>query len=143
MKLREKVISGTLCVSLSVALLTGMPFNTNSDSVKASAESTTLFGNGYEEATGINVQYHTQDEIRSYAKASNVTLEDALSFAEEPGTEKPYSLGKLSDETLQSAIKILNQVRYIAGIQDNVELSDEYSQLAQAGSLANYINGKL
>ena len=143
MKLREKVISGTLCVSLSVALLTGMPFNTNSGSVKASAESTTLSGNGYEEATGINVQYHTQDEIRSYAKASNVTLEDALSFAEEPGTEKPYSLGKLSDETLQSAIKILNQVRYIAGIQDNVELSDEYSQLAQAGSLANYINGKL
>lgn len=143
MRLREKVISGTLCVSLSAALLTSLPFNTNNDSIKARAESTTQSDNGYEEASGVNVQYHTQDEIRDYAKASNVTLEDALAFAEEPGTEKPYSLGKLSDETLQSAIKMLNQVRYIAGIQDNVELSDEYSQLAQAGSLANYINKKL
>lgn len=143
MKLKEKVISGTLCVSLSAALLTGFPFNTINDSIKARAESTTQPDNGYEEAAGVNVQYHTQDEIRNYAKASNVTLEDALSFAEEPGTEKPYSPGKLSDETLQSAIKMLNQVRYIAGIQDNVELSDEYSQLAQAGSLANYINNEL
>ncbi len=143
MKLRKKVISGALCVSLSATLLTGLPFNTDNDSIKARAESTKQSDNGYEEATGVNVQYHTQDEIRDYAKASNVALEDALSFAEEPGTEKPYSLGKLSDETLQSAIKMLNQVRYIAGIQDNVVLSDEYSQLAQAGSLANYINKEL
>ena len=143
MKLREKVISGALCVSLSATLLTGLSFNTGNDSIKARAESTTQSDNGYEEATGVNIQYHTQDEIRDYAKASSVQLEDALSFAEEPGTEKPYSLGKLSDETLQSAIKMLNQVRYIAGIQDNVVLSDEYSQLAQAGSLANYINKKL
>lgn len=143
MKLRKKIIPGTLCVSLSAALLTGVPFSTPYGSIAAKAESTALADNGYEKATGVNVQYHTQDEIRNYAKASNVTLEDALSFAEEPGTEEPYSLGKLSDKTLQSAIKMLNQVRYIAGIQDNVELSDEYSQLAQAGSLANYINKKL
>lgn len=143
MKLKEKIISCTLCVSLSSALLTNIAFNTSNDSMKAKAESAVSTDNGYEEATGVNVQYHTQDEIRSYAKASNVTLEDALSFAEEPVTEKPYSLGKLSNETLQSALKMLNQIRYIAGISDNVTLSDEYSQLVQAGALANYINNQL
>lgn len=143
MKLKEKVISGTLCVSLSAALLSGMPFNISNDSMKAKAESAVSADNGYEEATGVNVQYHTQDEIRNYAKASNVTLEDALSFSEEPVIEKPYSPGKLSDETLQSAIKMLNQVRYIAGISDNVTLSDEYNSLVQAGALANYINNQL
>lgn len=98
---------------------------------------------GYEKPSGINVKYHTQEEIRNYARTSGVSLKDALEFDEEPVTESPYSLGKLSDTTLQSALKMLNQVRYIAGISDNVELSDEYNNLCQAASLVNYANNKL
>lgn len=98
---------------------------------------------GYEKPSGINVRYHTQEEIRAYARKSNVSLNDALEFAEEPVIQSPYSLGKLSDRTLQSALKMLNQVRYIAGISDNVELSDEYNTLCQAGVLANYANAQL
>lgn len=98
---------------------------------------------GYEKPSGINVAYHTQEEIKNYARNSNVSLEDALEFEEEPVTKSPYSLGKLSGKTLQSALKMLNQVRYIAGISDNVELSDEYNTLCQAGALANYANNEL
>ena len=38
---------------------------------------------------------------------------------------------------------MLNQVRYIAGISDNVELSDEYNTFCQAGALSNYVNNEL
>lgn len=98
---------------------------------------------GYESSSGINVKYHTQEEICNYVKNSKVSINDALKFDEEPITESPYSLGKLSDETLQSALKMLNQVRYIAGISDNVELSEQYNTLCQAGALANYANNTL
>lgn len=95
------------------------------------------------QATGVNVQYHTQEEIREYVKNNGAAIEDALTFAETPLTEAPYALGKLSDVTLNSAISTLNQIRYIAGISDNVQLSDEYTELAQAAALANYANKQL
>ena len=98
---------------------------------------------GYEKPSGINVKYHTQEEIRNYIKNNNTSLNDALKFDEEPVTKNPYSLGKISDKTLDSAIKTLNQVRYIAGISDNVKLSDEYNTLCQAGALTNYANDEL
>ncbi len=139
----RKIISGILSMSLSVTLLVGIPFNINGNGRKAKAESMVNTDTSYEEAVGVNVTYHTQEEIRNYVKNSGVSLNDPLEFSEEPVTTKPYSLGKLSDKTLQSALKMLNQVRYIAGIADNVELSDEYNTLCQAGSLVNYINDEL
>ena len=92
---------------------------------------------------GINVAYHTQDEIRTYIANNGATINDALKFSENPATTKPYSLGKLSDKTLHSALAMLNQVRYIAGISDQVQLDNSYNQLAQAASLANYLNDTL
>ena len=50
-------------------------------------------------ADGVSVAYRTQDEIREYAKRTGVTLDDDLEFEEEPLTEAPYSLGKLSGST--------------------------------------------
>ena len=143
MKLTRKVISGMLSVSLSVTLLTGIPYNVNNNGIKAKAESVAQTDTSYEEAIGINVEYHTQEEIRNYALNSSVSLNDKLEFSEEPVTQSPYSLGKLSDNTLQSALKMLNQIRYIAGISDNVELSDEYNTLCQAAAVANYANDSL
>lgn len=143
MKLTKKVISGMLSASLSVTLLTGIPYNVNNNGIKAKAESVAQTDTGYEEAICINVEYHTQEEIRNYALNSSVSLNDKLEFSEEPVTQSPYSLGKLSDNTLQSALKMLNQIRYIAGISDNVELSDEYNTLCQAAAVANYANDSL
>lgn len=94
-------------------------------------------------ATGIKVAYHTQDEIRDYVAENGATLNDALTFSEEPGITEPYSLGKLSDETQSSAINMLNQMRYIAGIPYQVGHSDEYEELVQAAALSNYLNDEL
>lgn len=96
-----------------------------------------------DKATGVNVAYRTQREIRDYAKKSGVSLKDALTFAENPITAEPYALGKLSDKTLKSAADMLNQIRYIAGISDGVKLSDSYNELAQAAALSNYANNDL
>ncbi len=96
-----------------------------------------------DKATGVNIAYRSQKEIRDYAKKSGVSLKDALTFAENPITAEPYALGKLSDKTLKSAADMLNQIRYIAGIPDGVELSDSYNELAQAAALSNYANNDL
>ena len=56
---------------------------------------------------------------------------------------KPYSLGRLSEGTLESALKLLNQMRYIAGIPYDVKLSDRYNELAQAASVVSLANGDI
>lgn len=68
------------------------------------------------EAQGINVAYHTQDEIRAFCAENAAGLNDALTFAENPVVSGDYSAGKLSDKTLNSAYHMFNQVRYIAGV---------------------------
>lgn len=94
-------------------------------------------------STGLNVDYHTQDEIKAYIAQSGAGVDDALTFETEPQTEAPFAPGKLSEETLQSSIKMLNQIRYIAGIPYNVTIDGSYTELAQAAALANYANHKL
>lgn len=94
-------------------------------------------------AKGINVDYHTQEEIRNFCNENGVTLRDALTYAQEPVVSGDYSAGKLSDETLDSAVKMLNCVRYIAGISYNVKVTDSYNSLAQTATLVNYVNNRL
>lgn len=94
-------------------------------------------------AKGINVAYHTQEEIRNFCNENGVTLRDALTYAQEPVVSGDYSAGKLSDETLDSAVKMLNCVRYIAGISYNVKVTDSYNSLAQTATLVNYVNNIL
>ncbi|MBU5479306.1 PT domain-containing protein [Eubacterium sp. MSJ-13] len=94
-------------------------------------------------AQGINVIYHTQEEIKNFCNASGVTVNDKLTYAEEPVVSGSYSAGKLSDETLNSAVKMLNCVRYIAGISSDVQLNDDYNSMTQAAALVDYVNGKL
>ena len=60
------------------------------------------------EAQGINVAYHTQDEIRAFCAENAAGLNDALTFAENPVVSGDYSAGKLSDKTLNSAINMFN-----------------------------------
>lgn len=95
------------------------------------------------EASGVNVAYHTQDEIRAYIESSGAGLTDAVTFRENPVTEVPFGLGSLSEDTLNSALRMLNQIRYIAGIPYDVALDDSYNQQAQAAALANYVNNEL
>lgn len=92
---------------------------------------------------GLSVEYHSPEDIRNYI-ANYGTEEDAdVVYDERPMDTKPYSLGKLSKGTLESALKLLNQMRYIAGIPYDVELSGRYNELAQAASVVSLANGDI
>ena len=94
-------------------------------------------------ATGLNVTYHTQQEILDRMNSDAAVTGAGLSFSENPVTASPYAPGTLSQETLNGAVTMLNQIRFIAGLQDNVALDDSYNQMTQAASLVNYVNNVL
>ena len=94
-------------------------------------------------AAGLQVEKHTQEEIKEFIKQSGATTADKVTYAENPVAEAPYKAGKLSDETQASAIAMLNQIRYIAGLSYDVALDESYAVCSQAVALVNYVNGKL
>lgn len=143
----KKVKQGLAAALAAALVLQGapMPVQAAQDAGAAVQGETVPGGKGaaQKEASGVNVAYHTQDEIKAYVKDSGAGISDAVTFQENPVTEAPFGLGKLSNETLDSAVKMLNQIRYIAGIPYDVALDDSYNEKAQAASLANYVNDEL
>ena len=90
---------------------------------------------------GINVDYHSQEEIKAYADTYGFYGE--ATYTQQPVRMAPYSPGQLSNETQQGALETLNFMRYIAGIPYNVQLDSEYINMAQAGCLVNAVNGSM
>ena len=93
--------------------------------------------------TGTPVTAHTKQEIRSFIKKNKVSTNAKVKYKKKPRTKSPYRAGNLSNATKKSAIKMLNNIRYIAGLNANVTLKDSYGKLAQAASLVNAANGQL
>lgn len=94
------------------------------------------------ESKGVNVDYHTKEEILKYLEENGVDLNADTEYSVEASNKEPYAPGQLTDASLQSALKTLNAIRYIAGL-DPVELNDEYNKLAQAAALVNSANDEL
>ena len=78
-----------------------------------------------EETQGLDVEKHTKQEIYNYVQQKNMNLDFDTQYSEQPSTTQPYAPGKLTDETLNSALDTLNLMRYIAGISD-VKLSNRF-----------------
>ena len=62
-------------------------------------------------------------------------------YASNPSTQPPYAAGRLSNTSLNNALNLVNFIRYVAGISDNVTLSEGKIEQAQAGALVNSVNG--
>ncbi len=136
--MRKKILAALLlAAALVVAPSAGLPAAT----VIAAADA--------QQAVGLGVAYHTQQEILDRMKKDGLNTSDTVSqsegmtYGETPVTTAPYAAGSLSQDTLNKALAMLNQIRYIAGLQDNVTLSDEYNGLTQAAALVNYVNRDL
>ncbi len=119
---------------MSALLLAGLVLTSTAAPVRAA---------GTSNAAGLSVAYHTQEEILARMKSDGLSLSDPFTYGEAPVTEGNYAPGSLSQDTLDKALKMLNQVRYIAGLSDNVTLSDEYNQKTQAASLVMFLNNEL
>ena len=81
--------------------------------------------------------------LASYSDSGLPLNNYTVSYRINPQTSSPFIAGALSDEELTCALNTVKTIRYIAGISDDVYLSDEYNSLAQASSLVNYVNNKL
>lgn len=91
----------------------------------------------------VPVAKRTPKQIKAYLKKNKISASGKTTYAKKPKTKSPYSAGKLSASTLKSALKTLNAVRYIAGLNADVKLNNNYVKLAQAASLVNAVNGVL
>ena len=91
----------------------------------------------------LTVQSHTPQEIIDYVNAVGVDMNAPVEFSVVPEVSGSYAPGKLADQTLDQALKMVNTIRYIAGLPGQVTLSQEYCELCQAGALVNYANGQL
>ncbi len=136
--MRKKILTALL---LAAALVVAPPAGLPAATVIAAEDS--------QQAVGLGVAYHTQQEILDRMKKDGLNTSDTFSqpdgmtYGETPVTTAPYAAGSLSQDTLNKALAMLNQIRYIAGLQDNVTLSDEYNGLTQAAALVNYVNKDL
>lgn len=93
---------------------------------------------------GLNVESHSQDEIREYMEQVYADTDFAVKFKDKPIIEgSAYSAGTLSQETLQGALSMLNGLRFIAGVPATVRLDEKYNVLCQAGALINCVNQEM
>lgn len=91
------------------------------------------------DAVGIGVTYHTQQEIRDYMAKKGAKESDPVTYSTTPVATKPYAPGKVSDTTLKSALAMLNQIRYVAGLPE-VTLDTSKTEMMQASALVQAAN---
>lgn len=92
---------------------------------------------------GIRIQSHTQQEITQKFFELGLDKDWKTEYSVNPSVKKPYSEGKLTKESLQQGLDMLNFIRYTAGLPDNVVLDDRYNHYAQCAGVVNAANGAL
>ncbi|MDD6212288.1 MAG: fibronectin type III domain-containing protein [Clostridiales bacterium] len=95
-----------------------------------------------EKVRGLDVDKHTVGEIRDYITNSISMLYYEDEFETQPVITGAGAAGELTDESKALALAMLNQIRYIAGLDANVQLYKAYEDAAQAGAVITYMNYK-
>ena len=93
--------------------------------------------------TGLGVASHTKSDIRAFVDAHPSDPYSTTEFKVEPSLEEPYAAGQLSDATIQNALNMINQCRYIAGLNADVANYPEMESRIEAAALVNALNGGL
>lgn len=88
-------------------------------------------------------QNPSQEEIKAQYAQLAFAFDRIDTYAIQPNTKSPYLAGRLSDESLQNGLDVMNFIRYVAGVPCNVTLDEKYIELAQTGALVNCVNDKM
>ncbi len=88
-------------------------------------------------------EVHTAKEISAFFASHPWDMQNVSVFDAEPSLTAPFAPGSLSAETQQELLNCLNCIRYAAGLPADLTVKTDYSELAQAASLVNRLNGKL
>lgn len=92
---------------------------------------------------GVGTEYHTREEVINYMNNSGASINNMTEYDTAASFATPYSPGTLKQDSLNAALAMFNQIRYIAGLDYHVTLNEEYNELAQAGAFVNAVNGGL
>ncbi len=109
-------------------------------------ENVWLEANGYAQRSwsyGVGTLYQTRGDIRNYMSSSGASSENRTEMQVEPVLTSPYSPGAVTQQSLQDALAMVNQMRYIAGLGSDVVLDDNFTEAAQAGAFLNAVNNRL
>lgn len=95
-----------------------------------------------ESAMGLGVTAHTQAEIQAFVN-EHPAYRNQINIYSVAASDEPYAVGKLSAVNQQSALNMINQVRYIAGLDADVGLLPEQEDAMAAASLVLRLNSAL
>ncbi len=132
----RRFASAVLVLSLLIAVPSDSALAVSASTGTAAAE-----GPSKEEIV-LYVQEHPSN-LASYSAKGLPLNGYTIGYRVKPQLTQPYAAGALSDDELICALNTIKTIRYIAGLPDDIYLSDEYNSLAQASSLVNYVNNKL
>ena len=93
--------------------------------------------------TDLGVERHSQEEIRQFAHAHPAETNTATAFRRRPSLTEPYSPGLISEQSMQNALNMVNQVRFIAGLNADVVNAADREEMLGAAALVNYLNREL
>ena len=138
-----KKLGKTMAVLLSLVMMGTMPGAVSSIKAYGATTSESEDTATLAAASGLGVESHTQEEIIKHIKDSGALITDDTVYKTNYSAEQPYSAGVLDESTLNSGIAMLNNIRYIAGLNYDVALDDGFNEECQAGALINKINGSI
>ena len=134
-----KKLGKTMAVLLSLVMMGTMPGAVSSIKAYGATASESEDTATLAAASGLGVESHTQEEIIKHIKDSGALITDDTVYKTNYSAEQPYSAGVLDESTLNSGIAMLNNIRYIAGLNYDVTLDEEFNKECQAGALIGKI----
>lgn len=85
---------------------------------------------------------HSEDEIRAFVSAHPAETISHTTYRRLPSTS-PCVPGLISEESTQNAINMLNQIRFIAGLNADVENDPSWEEKLGAAAMANGLNSSI
>nr|AGS52970.1 hypothetical protein [uncultured bacterium contig00028] len=120
-------------------------FGDSSSSVGANNDSSSSSGNSYSSAgNSPSSSSYTFTAKMNAIRTRYANIQTSFSggyFITVPSNTLPYAAGKVKNEVLQAGLNATNLARFIAGIPDDVELDDGYTDLCQHGVVLMDANG--
>jgi len=89
---------------------------------------------------GLDVASRSQAEISAFIKAHPASTESTETYRREPSIQEPLIGGLLSEKSNGNAINMLNQIRYIAGLNADVVIDHALEEKLSAASLIHALN---
>lgn len=95
--------------------------------------------------SGLSVPAHTQAQIREFAAAHPADTVRQITFRQLPQggeySSGAYYPGLMSEESIADGINMLNQIRYIAGLNADVTHNPVHELMESAASMVHAMNG--